>query len=938
MWFKSRSQHADPEVRRRYVEQLPPGDESIVSAAREDPHPDVRSAAVVRLGDLATLQELADSDPDEAIRARATARLQSVLAGQAGEAMSFEQRSGFLASCDDARLLAFIARSGAEPEMRKQALERLLRHDGAESLDDLLCDVAAEDPISDMREAAARAIGSDASLAALVRRSRGHDKTIFRLAQRRLDRMRAVASASQTLQQCLEEAETLAARDSDDVAGDEARLGKLVEEWRQATAVLEEVNVADNKRFEAARERCAGRFAAARALRRARDEILGALEGHAAGHDPTPVLELSQRWRALGEPSPADARRFDKAMHAAHESDSQRDRESEREQRCREAIEEMRAVLAAERLDEKQVENLENNWSTQLLPEDKDLRTRLVADYEAARQKLRARLEREAEEVRSQLDRITALVERYERALKDGQLRDALSAHDKAASALQALQAADAACARLEARLKSNEPRMAELRRWRRWGTVRARESLCKRAEELAGSTDSPPAVARQVRELRDEWKKLDRADGAAAKPLWERFDGACEKAYAPCEAFFEEQKKQRAGNMQRRVEMCEKLETTAAATDWDNPPWRELADLVRDARRDWHKCGPVDRRQKKKIDKRFWAAVKSIESHLETMRTREVERREALITSVESIPGDADLRDAIQTAKNAQREWRPIVQADRKTERTLWKRFRAACDAVFERRKSQIEAADQERATHLAEKKAVCDQLEQMVAEMSAPDGEPQPGEVRRRVKQLRSGWQRIGPVPRDEQRAVEQRFRKACERLQQLCDEADERALRARAATMRELASRCDRFEQSLAAGELPDEAALEETARQCADDPELAPLAERCARLGRAIGGDESVRTAIADSFADNLAARRQICLELEVAADIDSPPEHQQERMAWRVNQLSASLAGERVHRNAQELLRAWIGTGAVAPAEQAAIEARFDRALAASGRR
>ena len=48
--------------------------------------------------------------------------------------------------------------------------------------------------------------------------------------------------------------------------------------------------------------------------------------------------------------------------------------------------------------------------------------------------------------------------------------------------------------------------------------------------------------LAVEVKNLRNEWSALDQQHGGVPKALWERFDGACEKAYAPAARYFAEQ------------------------------------------------------------------------------------------------------------------------------------------------------------------------------------------------------------------------------------------------------------------------------------------------------------------------------------------------------------------------------------------------------------
>jgi len=73
------------------------------------------------------------------------------------------------------------------------------------------------------------------------------------------------------------------------------------------------------------------------------------------------------------------------------------------------------------------------------------------------------------------------------------------------------------------------------------FGQHNARVQLCERAEALAAETHPPAQLAREVQKLRAEWKALDEQHAGVPKSLWERFDGACEKAYAPAARHFAE-------------------------------------------------------------------------------------------------------------------------------------------------------------------------------------------------------------------------------------------------------------------------------------------------------------------------------------------------------------------------------------------------------------
>jgi hypothetical protein len=110
-------------------------------------------------------------------------------------------------------------------------------------------------------------------------------------------------------------------------------------------------------------------------------------------------------------------------------------------------------------------------------------------------------------------------------------------------------------------------------------------------------------------------------------------------------------------------------------------------------------------------------------------------------------------------------------------------------------------------------------------------------------------------------------------------------------------------------------------------------------RFERAGRALTGDDTTRSELLDALPRNLEKRRELCLQLEIAAGIDSPAEFAAARMRLQVSRLAAALGqrqGEAPGSDGQrrELLAQWYRTGPVPPAEQDALEARLARVLAA----
>ena len=201
----------------------------------------------------------------------------------------------------------------------------------------------------------------------------------------------------------------------------------------------------------------------------------------------------------------------------------------------------------------------------------------------------------------------------------------------------------------------------------------------------------------------------------------------------------------------------------------------------------------------------------------------------------------------------------------------------------------------------------------------------------MRKKARQLGNGWRRIGPVPRDKQKDIDRKFDAACKEVQDLCDRLEQRFERQAMAGLREVAAACEQMEVELAAGNDVDAATLEEKLGKPTNDEEIDT---RISRIKAAAAGETGALEDIRGFLPANLKTKRRLCLEMEIAANIDSPEDCREERMQYRVEQLSQSMSGNRTQLSPAELEQLWYSTGAVPAADRDALEERFRHALKA----
>ena len=336
-------------------------------------------------------------------------------------------------------------------------------------------------------------------------------------------------------------------------------------------------------------------------------------------------------------------------------------------------------------------------------------------------------------------------------------------------------------------------------------------------------------------------------------------------------------------------------------------------------------------------LDRRFQRILRQLDEHLDAERNREFQRRQQLVQQVQALAESPDLRAAIEAAKKAQAEWHPTVQALPRQEQALWKEFRAACDVVFARRQSEQHAADTERQDHLQRKRDLCAEIEALAA--AGPD---QLAGARARLQTIQHEWEAAGPVPRAEQRALDQRFEAA---LRQFAHhEKTQRRTKVRETFQRlhDRARLCARLEALLAAPPADTEATLAEARETWETLPELPaallePMRQRFAAVTAALSdADSASALALSASLERNLERKRIWCVCMEIAAGVESPPEFAALRMEYQVARLSASLAGAAAKADAlydpRRLQEEWCLTGALPAGTEAELDARFLRAL------
>ncbi|WP_070221404.1 MULTISPECIES: DUF349 domain-containing protein [unclassified Janthinobacterium] len=472
-----------------------------------------------------------------------------------------------------------------------------------------------------------------------------------------------------------------------------------------------------------------------------------------------------------------------------------------------------------------------------------------------------------------------------EAALQDGLLHVA-SEHDKTLRDSKHGRLTPAQADRL-AHVRGEFKRLAD---WARWGGNVSREELVKAGEELPAQQLPMTELAKKVGSLRERWKSLDTLSGPAPKSLWERFDAACSVAYAPAAQHFKQLAEERHGNAAKAQELI--AETAALAAE-ESTDWKHVASASQRLRQAWTRLGTIDRKEKKRLDTEFGAALDALSKPLDTQRQIETARREQLIVEVGLLKPSE--RNTVDMLKALQDKWQELAKAlplERRAEQALWQRFRAACDDIFARRKETAHAADHERREHLHAREALCAALETAVV----PEGDDKARSafINHLLRDTRAAWNATGPVPRASEAKIEQRYQAAVAGVQAQADAIAERAGAAQANALRDKLRLVQSLEAALADGGAgADAQAWSErwSALPPLDAQYERSLQQRFAAAQAALGEGSAAYVQQLQANQERLLGE---VLRLEIVAGVDSGAEFARDRLKMQVEVLQSSL--------------------------------------------
>lgn len=288
---------------------------------------------------------------------------------------------------------------------------------------------------------------------------------------------------------------------------------------------------------------------------------------------------------------------------------------------------------------------------------------------------------------------------------------------------------------------------------------------IIEEIKELITKKESINRTFQEFKELQKRWRALGPVPQQNAKDLWETYHHHVEAFYDYIRINQELRDLDLKKNLESKINLCEKAEELLLETNVIEA-FRTLQDL----HEQWREIGPVPAEMRVEIWDRFKETTSKInkkhQDHFVDLKNEQktnLDAKTALCEKAEElcnleIQSNKDWTSRSNELIELQKVWKTIGFAPKKDNAKIYKRFRDACDAFFNRKRDFYGVFKEEQNNNLQLKTDLCVQAEALSesAEWKKTTEE---------LISLQQRWKEIGPVHHKQSEKVWKRFRTACD-----------------------------------------------------------------------------------------------------------------------------------------------------------------------------
>ncbi len=289
---------------------------------------------------------------------------------------------------------------------------------------------------------------------------------------------------------------------------------------------------------------------------------------------------------------------------------------------------------------------------------------------------------------------------------------------------------------------------------------------LCERTEAL----DKEPNIVNAFKALQKNhtrWREIGPVPRESRDEIWDRFKLATSVINKKHQDYHSRLKESLHENLEKKVNLCEKIENIAATVYETHGAWVDKTNQVLELQKTWKSIGYAPKKDNNIIYARFRTAcdvffgnkAKFYAAAYEDQKDNLTLKVE-IIEKAESLSNSQEWKETTNELIQLQKRWKEIGPVPRRDSDKLWKRFRAACDTFFNNKSKYFENIDSTFEENLKTKELIIKELEAFSVKDDLKENMAA-------LKDFQSRFNAIGYVPSGKKEWIKDQFRQAQDNL---------------------------------------------------------------------------------------------------------------------------------------------------------------------------
>lgn len=190
------------------------------------------------------------------------------------------------------------------------------------------------------------------------------------------------------------------------------------------------------------------------------------------------------------------------------------------------------------------------------------------------------------------------------------------------------------------------------------------------------------------ILELQEEWRKIGFAPRKSNQKIFERYRAACDNYFSAKSNFYKDVKSGLNQNLEKKKILCEKAEALKDSTDW-----KETSTKFIELQKEWKTIGAVPKKYSDEVWKRFITACdyffeqrNGAVGGQKTIEKDNLSIKKALIEKIKNFKKSDDEIESLSALRGLAAEWNSIGHVPYKEKDKIYKEYREALDAQFDK------------------------------------------------------------------------------------------------------------------------------------------------------------------------------------------------------------------------------------------------------------